>query len=74
MSSKRKNPFGVGDRVRLRDDYDGYFADFMGRDLTVLEAFDQEDGVDGPAVRIKEFREDGHPFHLLLARNFEPSV
>lgn len=56
----------AGDTVRLKEDYDGYFRDLKGRDLTVSAAFPKQEGAIGRSVTIKEIEET----HLILARHF----
>jgi hypothetical protein len=63
--------FKVNDKVKLKNDYDGYFKDFKGQVLTVSETFL---GNDVPshveALKIKEFN-TVEKYHLLGIDNFD---
>lgn len=66
-----KNPeFVVGQKVTLRDDYDGYFVEFKNRIVTVKEVIPLGKGLDSYGLRIEEILKT-EEFHIILARHFD---
>lgn len=58
--------FNIGDKVKLKDDYNGYFKDFKGQVLTVKEYVKKDSSGDYPWLIINEFNES----HMLYTTNF----
>ena len=62
--------FHPGDKIRFRDDYDGYFMLFKDRDLTVHEFYPKENSIDDDVIKVKEIFECGEEFHLISVAHF----
>lgn len=62
--------FQPGDKIRFKDDYDGYFMLFKDMDLTVHEFYPKEDAIENAVIKIKEIIEYGEEFHLISVSHF----
>lgn len=64
-----KGAFQSGDKVRFKDEYDGYFMLFKDQDLTIYEFYPKDGSADFDLVKIKEIVESGELFHLISVRH-----
>ena len=65
-----KKTLQPGDKIRFRDEYDGYFMLYKGMDLTVHEFYPRDGSIDSDVIKIKEILEHGEEFHLISVRHF----
>lgn len=70
MSRTNTPKFEVGQKVRLKNSYNGTFKDFKGLILTVSGVFPQDPSIDDVALTIKEIGEV-EKYHLIYQQHFE---